>query len=177
MKLKFFNRLYPASGYEPGEQLKLPKYNQASRYEPNNKSTVNKSIWKNPSPTQLRSSTRATTAPGHKLSNPISTIKVSGRWSKEKTKSLNVPKPQHRQPKHPIKLAAEIATAAVMEAYEAELEEWTKKAKKARKMIISTISPLVMTYVKGTKDPAEIIGRYPHKLQNWIPAKFAEFQS
>src|SRR5579859_6691839 len=73
--------------------------------------------------------------------------------------------------------AAETATVAAMEAYEAELEAWTKKAKKARKMIISMISPSVMTYVEGTKDPAEIIGRYPHKLQNWIPAKFAEFQS
>src|SRR5579859_6788192 len=52
--------------------------------------------------------------------------------------------------------AAEMATAAAMEAYEAELEVWTKKAKKVRKMIISTISPSVMTYVEGTKDPAEM---------------------
>src|SRR5579859_679253 len=51
---------------------------------------------------------------------------------------------------------AERATAAAMEAYEAELEAWTKKAKNARKMIISTISPSVMTYVEGTKDPAEM---------------------
>src|SRR5579859_544650 len=52
--------------------------------------------------------------------------------------------------------AAETATAAVMEAYEAELEARTKKAKKAQKMIISTISPSVMTYVEGTKEPAEM---------------------
>src|SRR5579859_3134906 len=60
--------------------------------------------------------------------------------------------------------AAETATVAAMEAYEAELEAWTKKAKKARKMIISMISPSVMTYVEGTKDPAEmwtiLEGRY-----------------
>ena len=43
-----------------------------------------------------------------------------------------------------------------MEDYEKELEAWTKKAKKARRMIISTISPSVMTYVEGTKDPAEM---------------------
>src|SRR5579859_6303166 len=56
-----------------------------------------------------------------------------------------------------------VATAA-MEEYETKLEAWTKKAKKARKMIISTISPSVMTYVEGTKDPAEmwtiLEGRY-----------------
>src|SRR5208282_2088815 len=51
--------------------------------------------------------------------------------------------------------AAAAATAA-MEEYEIKLEVWTKKAKKARKMIISTISPLVMTYVEGTRDPAEM---------------------
>jgi transposase InsO family protein len=49
----------------------------------------------------------------------------------------------------------EPATAALVE-YETKLEAWTKKAKKARKMIISTISPSVMTYVEGTKDPAEM---------------------
>src|SRR5579859_6024494 len=63
--------------------------------------------------------------------------------------------------------AAETATAAAMEAYEAELERWTKKAKRARKMIISTISPSVMTYVEGTKDPVEmwttLEGRYKPK--------------
>src|SRR5579859_6554099 len=64
---------------------------------------------------------------------------------------------------------AERATAAAMEAYEAELEAWTKKAKKAWKMIISTISPSVMTYVEGTKDPAEmwtpLEGRYKPKTR------------
>src|SRR5579859_5924831 len=87
-------------------------------------------------------------------------------------------KPKRPQtPTSTAQTSDQTATVAAMEAYEAELEAWTKKAKKARKMIISTISPSVMTYVEGTKDPAEIIGRYPHKLQNWIPAKFAEFQS
>src|SRR5579859_3489272 len=65
--------------------------------------------------------------------------------------------------------AAETAMAAAMEAYEAELEAWTKKAKRARKMIISTISPSVMTYVEGTNDPAEmwttLEGRYKPKTR------------
>src|SRR5271156_2285939 len=64
---------------------------------------------------------------------------------------------------------AEAATVAAMEDYETELEVWTKKAKKARKMIISTISPSVMTYVEGTKDPAEmwtiLKGRYKPKTR------------
>src|SRR5271156_5810606 len=65
--------------------------------------------------------------------------------------------------------AAETATAAAMDDYEAELAAWTKKAKKARKMIISTISPSVMTYVEGTKDPVEmwtiLEGRYKPKTR------------
>lgn len=40
--------------------------------------------------------------------------------------------------------------------YESKLEQWTKKAKKARKMIISTITASVMTYVEGVRDPAEM---------------------
>jgi len=40
--------------------------------------------------------------------------------------------------------------------YEQELEAWNKKVKRARKLIISTVSPSVMTYVEGTKDPAEM---------------------
>jgi hypothetical protein len=46
-------------------------------------------------------------------------------------------------------------------------EAWTKKAKKARRMILSTISPSVMTYVEGTRNPAEmwkiLEGRYKPK--------------
>src|SRR5271169_4332506 len=60
-------------------------------------------------------------------------------------------------------------TAAETAEYETKLEAWTKKAKKARKMIISTISPSVMTYVKGTRDPAEmwtiLEGRYKPKTR------------
>src|SRR5271170_1940549 len=64
---------------------------------------------------------------------------------------------------------AEAATATAMEEYETKLEAWTKKGKKARKMIISTISPSVMTYVEGTRDPAEmwtiLEGRYKPKTR------------
>src|SRR5437773_5505564 len=53
--------------------------------------------------------------------------------------------------------------------YETAIAEWTKKAKKARKLIISTISPSVMTYVEGTRDPAEmwaiLEGRYRPKTR------------
>src|SRR3984885_12010336 len=65
--------------------------------------------------------------------------------------------------------AAAQAAATAMEENETKLEAWTKKAKKARKMIISTISPSVMTYVEGTKDPAEmwtiLEGRYKPKTR------------
>ena len=36
------------------------------------------------------------------------------------------------------------------------VEEWLKKAKKARKIIISTINPSVMIYVEGRRDPSEM---------------------
>ena len=39
--------------------------------------------------------------------------------------------------------------------YEKKLEK-TKKAKKARKLIISMISASVMTYVEGERNPAEM---------------------
>ena len=51
---------------------------------------------------------------------------------------------------------ATAATTAATTDYETAMAVWSKKAKKARKMIISTISPSVMTYVEGTKDPAEM---------------------
>src|SRR5438046_2919283 len=55
-----------------------------------------------------------------------------------------------------------------MTEYETAIAAWTK-AKKARKLIISTISPSVMTYVEGTRDPAEmwaiLEGRYKPKTR------------
>src|SRR5438552_3166758 len=55
------------------------------------------------------------------------------------------------------------------EEYDTTMAVWTKKAKKARKLIISTISPSVMTYVEGTRDPAEmwaiLEGRYRPKTR------------
>ena len=59
--------------------------------------------------------------------------------------------------------------ATEMAEYETAMAAWTKKAKKARKLIISTISPSVMTYVEGTRDPAEmwaiLEGRYKPKTR------------
>src|SRR5208282_2619036 len=59
--------------------------------------------------------------------------------------------------------------AAAMTEYETAMTAWTKKAKKTRKLIISTISPSVMTYVEGTRDPAEmwaiLEGRYKPKTR------------
>ena len=56
-----------------------------------------------------------------------------------------------------------------MTEYETAMTAWTKKTKKARKLIISTISPSVMTYVEGTRDPAEmwaiLEGRYKPKTR------------
>src|SRR6266496_4306604 len=61
------------------------------------------------------------------------------------------------------------SAAAAMEDYETKLETWTKKRRRARKLIISTVSPSVMTYVEGTKDPAEmweiLEGRYKPKTR------------
>src|SRR5271169_5165892 len=43
-----------------------------------------------------------------------------------------------------------------MTKYAEELEAWNRKTKRERKLIVSTISPSVMMYVEGTKDPAEM---------------------
>ena len=84
----------------------------------------------------------------------------------------NNKKPERPSTTTSIPQSSEQAAAAAvkaMEEYETKLEAWTKKAKKARKMIISTISPSVMTYVEGTKDPAEmwtiLEGRYKPKTR------------
>src|SRR5271170_6200990 len=46
--------------------------------------------------------------------------------------------------------------ATATEEYDTAMTESSKKTKKARKLIISTISPSVMTYVEGTRDPSEV---------------------
>src|SRR5213076_918764 len=60
-------------------------------------------------------------------------------------------------------------TATATAEYEEELEAWNKKVKKARKLIISSISPSVMTYVDGKKDPVAmwkiLEGRYKPKTR------------
>src|SRR4030081_1451054 len=73
-----------------------------------------------------------------------------------------VVKGENTKPERPSEIPTTSASGSTeqittaREDYETTLEAWTKKAKKARKMIISTISPSVMTYVEGTKDPAEM---------------------
>ena len=48
------------------------------------------------------------------------------------------------------------STAATPEDHEAQLELWLRKVKRARKIIISTISPSIMVYVEGKKNSAEM---------------------
>jgi len=64
---------------------------------------------------------------------------------------------------------ARLQHTTAMEEYGTAMAAWTKKAKKARKLIISTISPSIMTYVEGTRDPAEmwaiLEGRYRPKTR------------
>lgn len=64
--------------------------------------------------------------------------------------------------------------AAILEIQ--QHDTWTKKAKKARKMILSTISPSVMTYVEGTRDPAEmwsiLEGRYTNVTLRQLQRQF-----
>ena len=48
------------------------------------------------------------------------------------------------------------AHSTVLAEYEMKMEEWKKKTKKGRKLIISMISPSIMVYVEGRQDPAEM---------------------
>ena len=69
---------------------------------------------------------------------------------------------QEAKPVSPVDSPASETTEArqqhitAMTEYETAMAAWTKKAKKARKLIISTISPSIMIYVEDTKDPAEM---------------------
>ncbi len=57
-----------------------------------------------------------------------------------------------------------------MTKYEMTMTTWTKKIKKIRKLIISTISLSIMIYIENTKDSMEmweiLEGRY--KSKTWI---------
>ena len=48
------------------------------------------------------------------------------------------------------------STAIAIADFNTRLEAWIRKAKKARRLIISTISPSIMVYIEGRKDPAEM---------------------
>src|SRR5579859_5887937 len=177
---KFFNKCTPTSGYEPGEHLSYQVHKQVdTTIEVHQAQLYGQQIdMEEPKSYSIEKLSESNYRSWSQVIE--SHLDDQDLWEVVQGKDKNPERPQAptstAQTSDQI-AAAETATAAAMEAYEAELEAWTKKSKKARKMIISTISPSVMTYVEGTKDPAEIIGRYPHKLQNWIPAKFAEFQS
>ena len=57
------------------------------------------------------------------------------------------------------------STTEETEAYEAKLTLFKKKVKKARALIISTISDSVMTYVEDEKNPAAIWGILERKYK------------
>jgi len=82
VKFQFFNKCTRASGYEPGEQLATSAqiHSKSIRTQQSlSTTTVNKSIWKNLSPTQLRSLMRVTTAPGLRSLSLTLMIKTFGR--------------------------------------------------------------------------------------------------
>ena len=154
--------MYPESGYEPGEQLAT--------------SQVHKQVDTNPSPRSInrygRTKPKSYSIEKLNESNYRSWSQViesrlddQDLWEvvqgKDKKPERPTPAPQSSQ--------QAAATDMAMEEYETMLETWMKKAKKARKMIISTISPSVMTYVEGTRDPAEmwtiLEGRYKPKTR------------
>ena len=72
-------------------------------------------------------------------------------------------------------------TAEETEAYEAKLALFKKKVKKARAVIISTISDSVMTYVEDEKNPAEIWGilerKYKPKTRTTLLQAIKEFMN
>src|SRR5579859_7294256 len=167
---KFFNKCTPTSGYEPGEHLSYQVHKQ-----------VDTTIEVHQA--QLYGQQIDMEEP---KSYSIEKLNESNyrSWSQVIESHLDdqdlweVVQGKEKKPEHPSTstaqtseqtAAADMATAAAMEDYESKLEAWTKKAKKARKMIISTISPSVMTYVEGTKDPAEmwmiLEGRYKPKTR------------
>ena len=85
---------------------------------------------------------------------------------------------QKAQCSSPLTATTSEAVAAVTKNHEMRLEKWTKKAKKARKMIISTITPSIMTYIEGTHDPAEMwnILKGWYKLKSSVTLQQLQYQ-
>ena len=77
-------------------------------------------------------------------------------WELVKGLVLKPERPSNSTPSAPTAQAVQERATPATADYEKKLEEWTKKAKKARKLIISTISASVMTYVEGERNPAEM---------------------
>ena len=77
-------------------------------------------------------------------------------WELVKGLDLKPERPSNPTPSAPTAQAVLEQVTAATADYEKKLEEWTKKAKKARKLIISTISASVLTYVEGERNPAEM---------------------
>src|SRR5579859_6081738 len=156
---KFFNKCTPTSGYEPGEHLSYQVHKQVdTTIEVHQAQLYGQQIdMEEPKSYSIEKLSESNYRSWSQVIE--SHLDDQDLWEVVQGKDKNPERPQAptstAQTSDQI-AAAETATAAAMEAYEAELEAWTKKAKKARKMIISTISPSVMTYVEGTKDPAEM---------------------
>ena len=77
------------------------------------------------------------------------------------------PNPSHPTPPTTSTEPSESSTTQATPTAEdaTAIEAWEKKARKARKLIVSTISPSVMTYVRGMKDPAKIWKTLQQKYQ------------
>src|SRR5579859_7696003 len=165
---KFFNKCTPTSGYEPGEHLSYQVHKQVdTTIEVHQAQLYGQQIdMEKPKSYSIEKLSESNyrswsqVVESHLDDQDLWEV-VQGKETKPKRPSTSTAQTSEQT------AAADTATAAAMEDYESKLEAWTKKAKKARKMIISTISPSVMTYVEGTKDPAEmwtiLEGRYKPK--------------
>src|SRR5579859_3593957 len=165
---KFFNKCTPASGYEPGWHLSYQVHKQVdTTIEVHQAQLYGQQIdMEKPKSYSIEKLSESNyrswsqVVESHLDDQDLWEV-VQGKETKPKRPSTSTAQTSEQT------AAADTATAAAMEDYESKLEAWTKKAKKARKMIISTISPSVMTYVEGTKDPAEmwaiLEGRYKPK--------------
>ena len=125
---------------------------------------VNKSLWKNSSPILSRSSARAIIIPDSKSSSLI--FDDQDLWEVVKSDEAKSVSSMDSSTFETVETCQQHIT--MMIKYEMTIIMWTKKTKKTRKLIISTISLSIMIYVEGMKDSAEmwaiLESRYKSKI-------------
>src|ERR1700733_4408338 len=158
-----------STGYEPGEQVKLPPISRLQLpYFKSISSQHNTAAMADDSERKTGSDTYH--IPKLTEENYRSWAQQL-RWILDEKELLDIVEGKEERPKQ--------ATDSTSEEYEKELALWNKKMKKARSTIGASVSTSVMTYIEGMDNPAkmwkELEERYNPKSQATLLQLVREF--